>query len=228
MAVDGQTAYWPSPAKQFHECTLGGSAVIMPCDMRREFFDNLTPSQGDKVVGSTCAQWGEVRFDYPDQRDGFENSRYLAVNVTDRRRPWSKGVQARSAYVDAQPSPIGVAPSGEVYLHERGRSAAGQPMSWMLESGEQYADTAKRCLQLDDFEPDFAAGSTSMTVTVITREYPRSQPEAWDPVMVPADATVVDFRAEGRLIRVRFQGNSLPAWVRFGRPSFGVTEMGER
>ena len=47
---------------------------------------------------------------------------------------------ARSAFVDAGPQqdPIGVTPGGQVFWHERGRSADGAAFAWFIESADQF------------------------------------------------------------------------------------------
>ena len=122
------------------------------CPIRRDFAQELAASQGDKIVASSNAEFGEVRFDYPDRRDGYENSRYLAVAVSGPDAgSWHRGVMARTAFVDAGPSayPIGAAYDGAVFLQEKGRSAdGGAPADFFsaLEQGQiVMAGTAGNC-----------------------------------------------------------------------------------
>ncbi len=226
--VVGQTAYWPSPSGQFFFCGLGSAPQVLPCTVRADFFDNLAASQADKIVASSCAQWGEVRFDYPDGRDGFENSRYIAVSLQDQA--WTKGTMARSAYVDAGPavSPIGVTPDGDVYWQERGRSADGGVLEWFIESADQYIDENRTHMRIDDVEPDFEDQVGPITFTAITRDHPQDDDVEWDPVVLAAGQGWEDFRAEGRFVRTRWEGSAVPSYARFGRPSFAVTRTGQR
>lgn len=228
VVVVVQTAFWTSPDGQFWVCDLGGKPSVLPCSVRNDFADNLSASQADKVVASSCATFSEVRFDYPDQRDGFENSRYLAICTADGS--WARGQMARSAYVDAGPSvsPLGVAPTGEVYWHERGNSADGSPLSWFIESADQYIDGERRCMRVNDVEPDFEGQFGPVTMTVYTKDYPQAEAEPWDAIILAAGETVQDFRAEGRFIRTRFEGSAVPSFVRLGRTSFDVVETGRR
>jgi hypothetical protein len=83
--VFGQTAFWVSPDRQFYSYPLGGQPQPIPCPNRNEFSNNLAASQSDKIVASSCAEFSEVRFDYPDARDGTENSRFVRVVVVGAR-----------------------------------------------------------------------------------------------------------------------------------------------
>lgn len=230
VVVVGQTGFWPSGDGQFHTWTLGGAPAVLPCTVRNDFVKNLSASQLDKVVASSCAQFSEVRFDYPDARDGFENSRYIAVCTGGRTLAWSKGEMARSAYVDAGPSvsPIGVAPTGEVYFHERGNTADGGPLAWFIESADQYIDSERRQLRINDVEPDIEGQIGPITLTVYTRDYPQSAEEAWDPITLSPGDDFQDFRAEGRFVRVRLEASATPTYARLGRMSFDTTETGQR
>ena len=103
--VVGQTAFWASPDRQFYRYALGGQPEPIPCPIRRDFAEELAASQGDKVMASSNAEFGEIRFDYPDRRDGYENSRYLALAVNGPDAgAWHRGVMGRTAFVDAGPS----------------------------------------------------------------------------------------------------------------------------
>lgn len=226
--VVGQTAYWPTPAGQFMRCSLGGAPDELPCTVRDDFFTNLAASQADKIVASSCAQFNEIRFDYPDARDGFENSRYVAACLRDLA--WTRGVMSRSAYVDAGPSvsPIGVTPTGDVYWHERGHSADGEPLNWFLESADQYIDEDRRRMMLRDVEPDFEDQIGPIKLTVVTRDFAQGEDYEWEPVMLAAGQGFEDFRAEGRFIRTRWEGSGVPSFARFGRCSFDAVRTGQR
>lgn len=226
VVVD-QTAYWVTPDGQFYAGGLSGAEPI-PCTVSTDFVANLAPSQMDKIVASSCRRFSEIRFDYPDQRDGLENSRYVAVNTRDGT--WGRGQMARSAYVDAgpSPSPIGVAPTGEIYFHERGASADGGPIEWFLESAGQYISGEKRCMRLDDVEPDFADQVGPVRMTVYDREYPQGPEEEIAVIDFAPGDDFHDFRAEGRILRVRLEGNGVPSFARVGRLSFEAKETGRR
>lgn len=226
--VVGQTAYWLSPAGQFHGCVVGGAPQDLPCPVRTDFFEHLAASQSDKIVASSCAAFSEIRFDYPDERDGFENSRYITFNL--REGAWSRGLMARSAYVDAGPavSPIGVTPDGHVYWHERGNSADGLLITGFIESADQYLSDARRQMMVRDIEPDFQDQVGALAVTLFTRDYPQSDAETYGPYVLSPGDDYLDFRAEGRLARVRFAFSASPCFARMGRPSFDIVGTGQR
>jgi len=227
VVVVGQRAYWMSPDKQFRTYSLGSEPTILPCPIRTDMADNLAASQGDKIVASGISKFGEIRFDYPDARDGYENSRYIAVSVTNGW--WYNGTMARTAMVDAGPSdsPIGVTYSGNIYWHERGTSADGSALSWSIETGELMIDESVtsmiRCVW-----PDTRSQVGAWSLTLQSRLKPNSLPRSFGPYTFTSTQEKVDIRASGRLFRFIFSGSTAPAAGRFGRPIFDVVSAGQR
>jgi hypothetical protein len=242
VIVVGQSAFWVSPDRQFHTYDLGGQPEVLDCPIRTDFADNLAASQGDKIVASSNAEFSEIRFDYPDNRDGYENSRYLAMclasasyggtyrgMLSSDSGAWHRGVMARTAFVDAGPSlyPIGVTFDGHAYFHEKGHSADGQPFAWFIRTAAQLLDVNWR-MMVTGLWPDFLNQVGPITVTVTAREHPQGvdTPVSAAP-MAPGDQKA-DFRISGRLFQVEFSGSSAPTEARIGKPVFNVEQAGKR
>jgi hypothetical protein len=228
--VVGQTAFWASPDRQFYSYAVGGQPEPVPCPIRQDFADRLAASQGDKVVASSNAEFGEVRFDYPDSRDGYENSRYLALCVSGPDAgAWHRGIMARTAFVDAGPTayPVGVTFAGAVHYHEKGRSADGAPFAWFIESADSWLDPEARVLAREVW-PDFKDQVGPVGLAVTARREPQGPGETYTVApMAPGDAKA-DVLLSGRLFRVRFSGESAPTACRIGRPVFDVAPTGRR
>ncbi len=226
-AVAGQSAYWLGPDLQFYRYDLGGAAEVLPCSVRRDMADNLAASQGDKICASTISLYGEVRWDYPDQRDGVENSRYVLFSTLDGA--WSRGEMSRTAMIDAGPAahPVGVDPQGAMFHHERGQSADGSGFSWFIETADQVMDE-DRTVMARGIWPDIADQVGPVKLSFFSRLTPQGEVVASGPfALVPGQARA-DFRATGRFFRIRFAGNSAPTACRIGRPVFNVELAGSR
>ncbi|HET6970824.1 MAG TPA: hypothetical protein VFH92_06855 [Phenylobacterium sp.] len=227
--VVGQTAFWASPDRQFYSYSPGGQPQPITCPIRGDFAEQLAASQGDKVVASSNAEFAEVRFDYPDRRDGYENSRFIAVAVDGPDAgAWHRGIMGRTAFVDAGPSayPIGVAFDGSAFLHEKGHSADGTNFAWFVETADTYLDP-ERTLLVRSVWPDFKDQLGPVTVTLTGRMHPQdSDQPPTSAAMAPGDAKA-DLLASGRLFRVRFAGASAPTGCRVGKPVFDVAPAGE-
>jgi hypothetical protein len=216
VVVVGQAAYWLSPDLQFRRYGLGGAVEILPCPILLDMADNLLSAQIEKIAASSNSKFGEIRFDYPDARDGGENSRYVAFSYLEGA--WHRGEMARTAMVDAGPqeSPIGVTPAGLIYWHERGESADGAPIAWSLETADQYVSEDNTAILLGVW-PDVAEQRGAISLTVTTRLRPQGDARTYPPSSLAPGQGKVDLRARGRLFRLRFSGASSPSAARIGR-----------
>lgn len=232
--VVGQTAYWLSQDRQFYRYGLGGEPQPVPCPILTDLGDNLAASQGDKVTASTNAEFSEIRFDYPDARDGYENSRYvaLAVNGPDAG-VWYRGIMARTSMVDAgsTPYPVGVtydatADTGQIFYHEKGKAADGATFAWHIETADQLLDVDWRLL-VKGVWPDFRGQLGPVWVTLTARERPQGEATVTSSSgMAPTDAKA-DLLMSGRFFQVKFSGESSPTACRIGTPVFEVERCGK-
>jgi len=227
VVVVGQAAFWVSPDRQFYSYSLGGAAQPLACPIREAFADNLAASQSDKIVASSISEFSEVRFDYPDAREGFENSRYVAFSLIGEG--WYRGAMARTAMVDAGPSayPCGVSPDGRIYWHERGQSADGAALSYFIETADQMLDE-EHAMLVGGVRPDFQDQVGPVNVTLTSRFEPQGVETVAGPYAMAPGARKVDVRATGRFFKVRLSGNALPAACRVGRLVFDTAPVGAR
>jgi hypothetical protein len=235
FVVNGQQAMWVGPNLQFYAYTLGGQPVLIPCPIQDDFADNMAAAQTDKITLSSVAFFDEVRIDYPDSRDGVENSRYLAAHIpTLMNAPenaWYRGVMARTAFSDTPPAPnafpIGVDPAGGLYWHEKGQTANGGPISWFIETADNYLDPALT-MQVRGIWPDFKDQVGAIDVSIATRFYPQDTEVTTSGQVMTPMVNKSDVRATGRLAKLRFSGSASPTFVRLGNPTLDVTPAGQR
>ena len=228
----GDYIYWISPDLQVWRCALGGAPEQIECPILDQL-RQLALGQGDKVVMSYSTFANELRIDYPDQRDGFENSRYLTLCLTDGS--WSQGRQARTAYHLGAPLPypVGVAPpvggQSSFYYHERGRDEDGGAITWSLETSDFALDEDVTCQHIRGVWPDFRhqVGTIRLTLTgLMTPQDPN--PQVWGPYDISAGMDRVDLRASAKIWRIRLEGSSAPASMRMGRMIMDIVPAGTR
>ena len=236
-AVLGGAAYWISPDRQFHSYSPGVAVGLVACPIRQDFAENLAASQADKIMASTVAEFGEVRWDYPDARDGYEVSRYLAVVVEcpdagawHRGQPMNGVTAARTAMVDAGPAqnPIGVTAGGAIYWQELGHTADGQALPWFVRSADLHLDESTGALVRQAW-PDIAddqIGPVQLSVT--SRLHPQGPQTAFGPFVLAPGQQTVDFKAAGRLFQLTYSGFSLPSYARIGRLVVDVAPRGRK
>ncbi len=227
--VVGQTAFWMSADRQFFTYSIGGQAQPLECPIRTEVAENLAASQGDKVVASSNAEYGEIRWDYPDARDGYENSRYVAMALRGSDAgSWYKGIMARTFFVDAGPTlyPLATTYGGAIFYQEKGHSADGSPFAWFIESAGANVDPDQRLL-VKGLWPDFKDQLGPVTLTVRARENPQDPGTtvSADP-MAPGDLKA-DFMVSGRIFNFKFSGESSPTGCRIGQPVLEVQPAGQ-
>lgn len=235
--VVGSTAFWISPDRQFHSYSLGGFVQALPCPIRKDFADNIAASQSDKIVGSSTAEFNEVRWDYPDGRDGFEVSRYIAVAVdgTDAGA-WHRGKTylavspARTARVDAGPLqyPCGVTYAGNIYWDEKSNAADGGALAWYITSADTYLDE-NYTLLIKKCWPDISSDQIgAVYLTLLARLFPQGDVTTYGPYTSALSQDEIDMLAVGRLARLTLSGNSAPSYARIGRLSFDAVTRGRR
>lgn len=227
VAVSGQTAYWISPDAQFWSYTIGGAPQQLPSTVRKDFADNLAVGQFDKIAASTISQWREVKWFYPDGRDGVENSRYITLSLDGS---WDHGQLARTSFTDAGAAsyPVGVSYDGTAYWHERGNTADGGVLSWSIESTDFYADESQNEVKIGSIWPNFMDQVGAVYLTVYTRHFPQDTEYTHGPYTLPPGKNQKSFRATGRVCRLKFSGSSAPSYARMGKAEFDTDIVGGR
>ena len=227
--VVDQIAYWITPDLIPYRFQVGAGPQPIPCPIRDDFADNMVTTQAEKLVAFPMAKFGEVWFLYPDERDGIENSRYIAFNTVEGT--WFKGRIARTAAADAGPTqyPVMVTSAGEVFWHENGQSANGSALEWSVTSGDQYLDNAQQWVMVRGVWPDFEAQVGAVNLTLTLRKYPQATTTyTKGPYALSANQSKRDFMAQGRIVSLTFSGSSAPAFVRFGKPIFDAVATGQQ
>lgn len=234
VAVYKGRAMWISPDGQIRTWAPGENVAIVPCPIRNDFADNADVSQVSKITAATVSQHDEIWFFYPDMRDAVagtgEQSRYIAVSLSEDEPVWFRGQIARTTFEDAgvQTYPMGVTYDGVVYKHEFGNDAAGSALDWRIKSADQYLGNAEQLIQLQGIWPDFEDQQGDVDVTITVREYPQSTPVTKGPYTLAEGRGKKDFRAAGRIASVEFSGSASPTFARLGKPTFQAVTTGQR
>lgn len=224
VVVDNGVAKWVTPSFDIVEYR-GGLPASMNCPLRLTFKGNMAPAQQEKIYGFTNTEFGEIWFLYPDFRDGNECSRYIMVN-TRGSAIWSFGTFDRTAWVDtgAFNLPLAVDTSGGLYWQEKGTAANGSTLSWSLETGA--LNNGRTLVEIMSMIPDFENMVGGCTVTVRAAESPNGTIQTFGPYSITSTTDVVDIRAAGYSPTLLFEGDSNPAFMRFGIPQLFIRKTG--
>jgi hypothetical protein len=116
---------------------------------------------------------------------------------------------------------------GAIYWHEKGNSADGATLSWFIETADIYLDEEMTVLAKTAW-PDLADQQGPVSLTLTTRLYPQGDESTFGPYMLAPGQDKVDFKATGRLYRLRISGNAAPSYARIGRFTFDVKLRGRK
>lgn len=206
--------FWPG-IDRFYVANSGGVQELPNTFNSEYFFDGLNKDHSTKIWGTKIPRYGEIWWYYPSG-SSTECDRALIYNV--REKHWFDIPISRTCGLSplASPHPI-LADTKRIYLHEFGkneitnvqelaiRSSFTTATIDFLSSGDQPMNVNT---VLNRAEPDFKQVG-EMTVTPITRRYANSTDEIGTPVAFNSSTERVDVREQARIIRLKFESNTL-------------------
>lgn len=167
VIVVGGTAYWMSPAKQFH--TYNGQVRTIPCEVWDYVFGDFNYLQRSKVQAFATSDFNEVGWNYCSA-DSTECDRRVLYNIaldkfyfdTIGRTVWmDKGVYVNPLAVDGD----GVLWEHEVGMLADGASRVGQVY---IMSGPAEIGSGDRIIYSNLMVPDVTSGAWSLTLKTRT------------------------------------------------------------
>ena len=238
VAVLGQTAYWMSVDRKFWMMPFGMAPVRLVAPIARDVADNLAASQEDKVYATTRTEFNEVRWHYPDQRDGdgLENSRMVLYNVAEKA--WGAGIScacthARTAAIDqgVTPYPVAVSPDGEIFLEERQFSGNGAAMGRKCRTGFFYVAEGARAISLRRIWPNFDDRQGIIRLTLYGRMEPDGPETTYGPYTVTPGQTVIDLGTDeglptAAMFALEWSSATAPTFWRLGKITLNAVVRG--
>ena len=207
--------YWMSNNGQFYQ--HDGRTTPLSCSVLRHVYDNLDSLQLRKIYAGVNSTFDEIIWFYPtvDSPNG-ENDKYVIYNVTEQH--WTIGSLARTVWEDSStfsyPLALG-ANSTDVYYHEFGYSADGQPLAAHLE-GAFFDDREGNTIMFaNKFTPDFSNLSDnepyvgSLNVSFSSRKYVGGPIISKGPFAVSAATQRLSPRLRGREFAIRIESSTV-------------------
>lgn len=213
VVVENGIARWITPSFDVMEYA-GGIPRSLDASIVRDFRENVSPSQQDKIYGFSASFFGEQWFLYPDFRDGNECSRYIQYNS--RGGVWANGTFDRTAWIDtgAFTLPLAVSTGGTLYWQEKGKSADSGPLTWSITTGS--LNNSREFIEILGFTADFEDMVGGCSLTVSAAEVPNGAVQVSGPYSITAMTEQVDVRVAGYSPTLTFSGSSAPAFMRMG------------
>ena len=226
-------AWWLAPDRRFRMWAPGTLPETIASPIGRDLADAISAKIMLTIL-APVTRYDEIWCFYADANDGAITypSRYVAFNRKDNA--WFKGVMARSAVAAVDPvTPethgYYAAQGLSIFEQDKGNTANGQALEWHIESADQYVEQGGRRMMLRGVRCDFEDQAGDISLSIKARGLPGGPESTHGPFTLTTATTKKDFRASGRIMRVRMSGGQASgSYMRLGRLTFDAVAMGER
>lgn len=202
---NGSQVYWMDNGAFFF---YNGSVNELPCTLKKFVYDNINRMQKFKIYAAHNHSYSEVWWFYPSINSSEIDS-YVMYNY--QSGVWANGLLARTAWSDATEYPLATNSTGNIYQHETGVDAAGEPLPYSLTSGDIDIDNGQQYVLLNRLICDYnwtgSAGPAQQLSIDIRVKQSSDQPArvAKTVQVVPVDNNkgYTDARVRGRRVSFR-------------------------
>lgn len=230
MAVFNGIALWMG---QNNFYVYDGRVRELDCDVYDHVFGNLSPLERVKVFCGVNHANDEVWWWYPTDTSR-ENDRYVVYNT--RENVWSIGTMERTAWVSAGlfSFPMATDAGGNLYRHETGYDADGEPMLAFIEGGVVELANGEDVVRVKRIVPDFSSGDNtepltgSVDVYILTRDAAQGADRSHGPYTFTAQSTRRFTRFVGRHVRLRIESDGLSDNWSLGELRVEIEKGGKR
>ena len=207
--------YWMSNNGQFYQ--HDGRTTPLGCSVLRHVYDNLDSQNLKKIYAGVNSTFDEIIWLYPsvDSPDG-ENDNYVIYNVTEQH--WTIGSLARTVWEDSStfnyPLALG-SDSADLYYHEFGYSADGQPLAAHLEGAFFDSGDGNSIMFANKFTPDFSNLEDNdpyvgnLNISFSSRKYVGGPIITKGPYLVSASTQRLSPRLRGREFALRIESSTV-------------------
>lgn len=214
----------------------GGGVQPIECTVWDIVFQDLDRDNAHKCFAWPNSSFTEIMWFYPSITDGTgEPTRYVKLTV-DEGMLWDYGTLNGTCGIDQSVlgQAIRATQNGNIYQHERGNDAAGQPMVSWYETGYFALENGDEFVRIDRYIPDMKWGTVSgdkdaeVQITITCVDYPNGREWAYGPVTVTSAKNYATTRVRGRQAKILTGSSDLGSWWRQGQPSYQYSLAGRR
>jgi hypothetical protein len=225
-AVEYQgVAYWMGQEDFFY---FDGFPRPLPADPVRSYvFGDFNAQQRDKVFAGVNKAYGEIWFFYCSAMSN-EIDRYVVFNIRDSS--WHFGSLTRTAWVDRSLflNPLATDTNKHLYAHEEGDDGDGDIIEKTIESAAFDIGDGDNQMDIFGVVPDFDEINGTVTITMLTRDYPNDPATVEGPFNVDGTSQRIDTRAAGRQLSLKYASNQLGGRFRMGGVRYDIQPAGRR
>jgi hypothetical protein len=206
----------------------GGVAQSINCPLRLDVADNIASGQRGKIACYMDSTFFEVKWLYPDSRDGKECNRSVVFNWVEDI--WYNDVEDRTFYLDDQDAGnlVGFGSDRFLYAEEVSDSANGNPLQTRLETAWFDIGDGHNFLRVDRFLPDFHNQIGDVQVSFSFRHRANDVPVVKGPYKVRPDAEQINFRGNGRHMKMLIESNVAGTAWQLGRLRLDIKPVAAR
>lgn len=184
--------------------------------------------QRHKTVAFRLPQFREIWWLYQSVDSTDDVNRYVMFNIDEQ--VWYTGPLLRSCYTDALmlDYPIAVAPTGEIYEHEKGTDDDSAALEKKIRSSYLDIGDGERNMEILGLYSDFQNQAGDVTLNLYTRDAPQGTVRTEGPYTLSTTSELVDTRAAGKFVSVEFVSNVIGGKFRMGAPRLMLRAAGDR
>ena len=249
-ATANNMTFWMGTDKFY---LYSGQVQTLPCTVREYVYKDINFAQSDQIVSGTNEGFNEIWWFYPSA-DSNWNNRYVVYNHF--QQLWFFGNLGRTAWLDTPlrdfPTGLytaeyeytdtvaGTPNNGNLYQHEVGVDADGEPMESYIQSNDFDLGEGDQFMLTRRMIPDInynqsTADTPTVTVAIRPRSFPGSQyqgdPSDTQNVIETAANIYTDqvfIRARARQMAFKIASDQLGVQWQLGSPRLDVRPDGRR
>ncbi len=198
----GETAYWWGTDSFY---IYDGFVRRMACDLQDYVFNDVNLLQRAKFEAATNVEFSEIRFSYCSAASD-EIDRCVVFCYANQT--WTKANVARLAWMDRKifEKPLAVDASGNLFEHEVGDTADGDPIDSFVLSHPIMIGFGESFAEISTFWPDMQPTGEGAALTIIARDYAGAPDQVFGPYEFGLTTEKVDLNISARQFQVKISG----------------------
>ena len=222
---DGR-AFWMS---QDNFYMFDGQVKNLYSTVRRYIYDNINPSQHDKVYAGVNSEFKEIIWLYPS-KESTDCDSYVIYNPDENH--WVYGTGKFTTFEDKNVFNNTITTSNDSFLYDNEPddifTADGDTITNFVESSDFDFEEGLDIMFIDRIIPDYTISTGTIEMFITTKQYPTGPEILKGPFVINQNTRKVDIRGRGRQARVKVSCNSNNTSWRWGSVRLSGSRDGRR
>ena len=222
---DGR-AFWMS---QDNFYMFDGQVKNLYSTVRRYIYDNINPSQHDKVYAGVNSEFKEIIWLYPS-KESTDCDSYVIYNPDENH--WVYGTGKFTTFEDKNVFNNTITTSNDSFLYDNEPddifTADGDTITNFIESSDFDFEEGLDIMFIDRIIPDYTISTGTIEMFITTKQYPTGPEILKGPFVINQNTRKVDIRGRGRQARVKVSCNSNNTSWRWGSVRLSGSRDGRR